>query len=229
MKPPAFEYIAATSLEHALLLLDEHGDEAKVMAGGQSLMPMMNFRLVQPSLIVDISRIPGLDSIEEIGDALHIGALTRHVHLMTAPLVIEHFPIISEAMRHVAHTAIRNRGTIGGSLSHADPAAELPMIAMLLDAKMLIVNKDGRRTVDARDFFVGPLTTVLSGTEFLVAIEFPFLPARTEWAFEEVARRSGDFALAAVGVALEIRDEVVSNVRIAVTGVGEIPLRLQGV
>src|SRR5580698_3403349 len=221
MKPPVFEYIAATSIGMAVAALAEAGGEAKVLAGGQSLMPMLNFRLLRPSILVDINRIPGLGFIEETPDSIRIGALTRHFALETSPLVARHFPVLSCAMTHVAHLAIRNRGTIGGSLSHADPAAELPMLALLLDAKFGIASPSGRRTVAACDFFLDALTVDLGGADMLTEIVLPKLPPRTGWGFEEVARRHGDFALAAVAVTLAVSaGNKVTQARIALTGVG---------
>jgi CO/xanthine dehydrogenase FAD-binding subunit len=225
MKPPVFDYIAATSIDSAVAALAEAGGEAKVLAGGQSLMPMLNFRLLRPSILVDINRIPGLGFIEETPDSIRIGALTRHFALETSPLVARHFPVLSCAMTHVAHLAIRNRGTIGGSLSHADPAAELPMLALLLNAELHIASASGSRTVAARDFFLDTMTVDLDGTELLAEIVLPKLPPRTGWGFEEVARRHGDFALAAVATTLTLSGDRIAQARVALTGVGPTALR----
>src|SRR6478672_2790481 len=162
MKPAAFEYVVANSIDQAVAALAQAGGEAKILAGGQSLVPMLNFRLLRPAVLVDINRIPGLAFIDDVGHAIRIGALTRHFQLETSPLIASHFPVLSCAMTHVAHLAIRNRGTIGGSLSHADPAAELPMMALLLEAELRIVSALGKRTIAARDFFVGALTVDLA-------------------------------------------------------------------
>src|SRR6202140_1275000 len=167
MKPPAFDYIAADSIAMAVAALAAAGDDAKIIAGGQSLVPMLNFRMLRPSILVDINRIAGLDVIEETSGTIRIGALTRHYQLETSPLIARHLPVLSCAMTHVAHLAIRNRGTIGGSLSHADPAAELPMLALLLDAKLHIASASGTRMVAARDFFLDTMTVDLDGTELL--------------------------------------------------------------
>jgi CO/xanthine dehydrogenase FAD-binding subunit len=226
MKPPVFDYIAATSVDMAVAALAEAGGEAKILAGGQSLVPMLNFRLLRPSILVDINRIAGLSSIEETADSIRIGALTRHYQLETSPVIARHFPVVSCAMTHVAHLAIRNRGTIGGSLSHADPAAELPMLALLLDAELHINSTSGQRTVAARDFFLDAMTADLADTDIVTAIVLPKLPPRTGWGFEEVARRHGDFALAAVAAALTVSDGVIAQARIAVTGVGPTALRV---
>ena len=225
MKPPVFDYIAATSIDSAVAALAEAGGEAKVLAGGQSLMPMLNFRLLRPSILVDINRIPGLGFIEETPDSIRIGALTRHFALETSPLVARHFPVLSCAMTHVAHLAIRNRGTIGGSLSHADPAAELPMLALLLNAELHIASASGDRAVAARDFFLDTMTVDLDGTELLTEIVLPKLPPYTGWGFEEVARRHGDFALAAVATTLTLSGDRIAQARIALTGVGPTALR----
>ncbi len=225
MKPPVFDYVAATSIDMAVAALADAGGEAKILAGGQSLMPMLNFRLLRPAVLVDINRIPGLGFIGETVDSIRIGALTRHFALETSPLVARHLPVLSCAMTHVAHLAIRNRGTVGGSLSHADPAAELPMLALLLDAKLHIASASGTRMVAARDFFLDTMTVDLDGTELLTEIVLPKLPLHTGWGFEEVARRHGDFALAAVAATLTVSDGKVAQARIALTGVGPTALR----
>jgi carbon-monoxide dehydrogenase medium subunit len=199
--------------------------DAKIIAGGQSLVPMLNFRLLRPATLVDINRIAGLAFVREGDTAITVGALTRHRELEASPVIARHLPVLSEAMRHVAHLAIRNRGTIGGSLSHADPAAELPMLAMLLDAQLRIVSASGTRTAAARDFFQDALSVDLADDEIVTEIALPMLPAGTGWGFEEVARRSGDFALAAVAATLTLSDGVVAQARIAVTGVAPTPRR----
>jgi carbon-monoxide dehydrogenase medium subunit len=225
MKPPVFDYIAPTSIEAAVAALAEAGGEAKVLAGGQSLMPMLNFRLLRPSTLVDINRIADLSFITETADSIRIGALTRHFALETSPLIAKHFPALSAAMTHVAHLAIRNRGTIGGSLSHADPAAELPMMALLLDAELHVATVSGPRTVAVHDFFLDTMTVALDGAEILTEIVLPKLPLQTGWGFEEVARRHGDFALAAVAVILTLSGGKIAQARIALTGVGPTALR----
>jgi len=225
MKPPAFDYIAADSIAMAVAALAAAGDDAKIIAGGQSLVPMLNFRMLRPSILVDINRIAGLDVIEETSGAIRIGALTRHYQLETSPLIARHLPVLSCAMTHVAHLAIRNRGTIGGSLAHADPAAELPMMALLLDAGLRVASASGERTVAARNFFLGALTVDLAPGEILTGIVLPKLPPRTGWGFEEVARRHGDFALAAVAATLTVSGGAIEQARIALTGVGPTALR----
>ncbi len=220
MKPPVFDYIAATSIDMAAAALAEAGGDGKILAGGQSLMPMLNFRLLRPSILVDINGVPGLGFIEETTDSIRIGALTRHFALETSPLVARHLPVLSCAMTHVAHLAIRNRGTIAGSLSHADPAAELPMMALLLDAELHVASAAGTRVIAARDFFLDTMTVALDSTELLTAIVLPKPPPHTGWGFEEVARRHGDFALAAVAATLTVTGGKIGQARIALTGVG---------
>jgi CO/xanthine dehydrogenase FAD-binding subunit len=225
MKPAAFDYIAVTTIDMAVAALAAAGGEAKILAGGQSLVPMLNFRLIRPSVLVDINGIAGLATIEAAGSSIRIGALVRHYQLETSSLIARHFPVLSCAMTHVAHLAIRNRGTVGGSLSHADPAAELPMLALLLEAKLHIASASGTRTLAARDFFLDALTVDLAGAEILTEIALPKLPPRTGWGFEEVARRHGDFALAAVAATLTVSDGAIGEARIALTGVGPTPVR----
>ena len=225
MKPPPFDYIVAIDRDTALATLARAGGEAKILAGGQSLMPMLNFRLLRPSILVDINRIPDLGFIEETPDSIRIGALTRHFQLETSPIIAQHFPVFSYAVAHVGHLAIRNRGTIGGSLSHADPAAELPMMVVLLDATLRIVSATGSRTVAARDFFLDTMTVDLDGTELLTEIVLRKLPAQTGWGFEEIVRRHGDFAIAAVAATLTLSGSEIVQARIALTGVAPTTLR----
>ena len=229
MKPPPFDYARADSVAEAVSLLAGHGGDAKLLAGGQSLVPMLNFRLVRPSLLVDVNRIPGLSGIEEGSGALRIGALVRHRQLEVSEAVRRRFPVLRAAVRHVAHLAIRNRGTLGGSLAHADPAAELPMMALLLDAKIEASGPAGPRCLEARTFLHSPLATALDDAEMLTRVELPFLPPGTGWGFEEVARRNGDFALAAVAATLTLAaGGKVAEARLAVMGAHDTPLRIDG-
>ena len=228
MKPAAFDYRCPDSLDEALHILADAGEGAKVLAGGQSLLPMLNLRIVRPRLVVDIGRLLELDYLRRAADGgLCIGALTRHRMLESSPLVAAMFPVVAEAMSHVAHLAIRNRGTLGGSLSHADPAAELPLLARLLDATLVVRSAAAERRVAARDFFLGPLTPALQAEELLVAVEIPAL-VHQGWGFDEVARRAGDFALAAAGVVLQVEQGRIACARVALTGVGDVPLRCPG-
>ena len=187
---------------------------------------MLNFRVLNPAALIDINRVPGLDYIEPLGDGLAVGGLVRHHALETSDLVRDRFPVLSSAITHVAHLAIRNRGTIGGSLAHADPAAELPMMARLLDADITVQGSSGARTIGADQFFEGALATVLADDEIVTRVEFPALPPATGWGFEEVARRSGDFALAAAAATVTVSQGVAVEVRIALMGVDETPVRV---
>lgn len=203
MKPAPFEYLAPESLDAALDILATRGGEAKLLAGGQSLIPVMSFRLAQPSLLVDLNRLRELDYVREEGGELRIGAMARQRRLERDPLVARLSPLLREAVPFIAHPQIRNRGTVGGSLAHADPAAELPVVAVALDARLRLRRAAGERWVDARDFFSGLFTTVLEPDEMLVEVALPPPPAsRTGWAFLEVARRHGDYAQ--VGIAARI-------------------------
>ena len=207
-----------------------NSEDAKVIAGGQSLMPMLNFRVVQPSLLVDIGKLVELDFIKEDGQDILIGALTRHNTVAQSDLIIDHLPIMHEALKHVAHLAVRNRGTIGGSLSHADPAAEYPLLSLLLDAIIICESVDGKREISANEFFIGSLSTVIADDEILTQIRFPKIGANTGWAFEEFAQRDGDFALAAVGILVDNDSEGrISNLRVGMMGVGETALRLTSI
>ena len=225
MKPPAFKYVAAGTVEEATAQLAEYGEDARPIAGGQSLVPMMNFRLVSPTVLVDIRGIAPPDAIEEADGHVRIGALTRHRALETSPLIRDRFPVLSAAMTHVAHLAIRNRGTIGGSLCHADPAAELPAMAVLLDARIHVARRNGERIVEAGAFFEGALWTALEDGEIVTQIDIPLLPPGTGWGFHEFARRHGDFGLAGAAVTATGSAGRATEVRIALLGVGETPVR----
>lgn len=225
MKPASFDYVRAESAEHAVQALAAAGGDGKVIAGGQSLMPMMNFRLVKPSVLVDINHIPGLDAVQLRGDKLVLGALVRHRMTAMDPLIAQHVPVLHHAMKHVAHLTVRNRGTFCGSVCHADPAAEMPMMSLLLNGIVHIASPRGERLVEAQDFFVGSLVTVLESDELVTEIEIDTLAAGTGWAFEEFARRHGDYALAAAAVTMQRRGGVALDVRIGLMGVGEMPMR----
>ena len=227
MKPATFEYVVVDSVMKGVTVLSEARGEAKILAGGQSLVPMLNFRLIRPAILVDINRIRELAFIEETGNTIRVGALTRHYELEISPVLAKHLPVVASAMTHVAHLAIRNRGTIGGSLSHADPAAELPMMALLLNARLHVVSSKGERTVAALDFFRDALTVDLGEDEIVTEIHLPKLPPNTGWGFEEVTRRAGDFAVAAVAATVTASDGKIEEVRIALTGVAPTPVRAQ--
>ena len=227
MKPPPFDYAQAESVDEAVSLLARNEGGAKLLAGGQSLVPMLNFRLVEPSLLVDVNHLPGLSGIDEGDGQVTLGALVRHRQIEVSETVRDRFPVLRAAVRHVAHLAIRNRGTLGGSLAHADPAAELPMTALLLDARFEISGPGGPRRLPARDFFHSALTTALGDAEMLTRVELPFLLPGTGWGFEEVARRAGDFALAAAAATLTPgADGNVAEARLAVMGAHDTPLRI---
>lgn len=225
MKPPVFRYVRARSLEEATAELAREGGEAKVLAGGQSLVPMLNFRMAHPSALIDINQIPGLSEIKSESGAVRIGALTRHYAVEMSPLIAQKLPLIAAAAKHVAHVAIRNRGTFAGSLSHADPAAEWPLVARLFDAEIITRTAAGGRTLKAQEFFVTYLTTALAEDEIVTEIRIPEPLPGTGWGFEEMSRRLGDFALAAVGVLLTVRGGLCTQARIAMAGVGVTPLR----
>jgi carbon-monoxide dehydrogenase medium subunit len=224
MKPAPFKYIAVTSLEHALALKAEHGDEARFLAGGQSLIPAMNFRLARPAILIDINGIGALAGVTFNGTT-RIGALTRYRALQRDPAFSRLVPLIGEALPHIAHPQIRNRGTIGGNLSHADPASELPAIALALRARFRVQAAKHERWMEASDFFTGALTTDLRSDEMLTEIDLPSQRSRTGSCFMEIARRRGDFAI--VGVAAQVtlgdRNEC-TDVRLVFCGVGETPV-----
>jgi carbon-monoxide dehydrogenase medium subunit len=226
MKPAKFEYVSPTSVDAAVEALVASNGEGKVLAGGQSLLPLLNFRMARPAVLVDLNGIKGLSYVEERGDRIAIGALTRHRELEQSPLIAARLPVMAAAMRHVAHLAIRNRGTIGGSLSHADPAAELPMLSTFYDARISVQGPAGRRSIAAEEFFVDALTNCLEPDEIVVEIEFPVLQ-HDGWAFEEVARRFGDFALASIAVSVRRGQSALEDARVAVMGVADTPLRLR--
>jgi carbon-monoxide dehydrogenase medium subunit len=198
VKPRPFEYRRAVSLAEVYALLSEHGDEAKIVAGGQSLVPMMNLRLVSPSLLLDIGGIDDLRGITLNGDMLRIGSLVRHRDVASDDLIARHAPLLAKAVEHVAHLAIRNRGTFGGSCCHADPAAEFPACSMLLGAVMEIGSVRGTREVAAADFFHGPFTTAVEPDELLLAVHIPAALPDALFAFHELSRRQGDFALSGI-------------------------------
>jgi carbon-monoxide dehydrogenase medium subunit len=228
MKPALFEYLRPVSIDAALAVLAER-DDAKPLAGGQSLIPAMNFRLAAPAALVDLNELAELAGISEQQGRLRIGAMTRHSAVERDPLVRRLAPLLAEAMEYVAHPQIRNRGTIGGSLAHADPAAELPAVMLALDAVLILRSASGERRVEARDFFTGLFATALAPGELITAIEVPAMSPRTGWAFEEFARRHGDDALVGVA-ALVTLDEAgrCARARLALLSVGDGPVLATG-
>ena len=226
MKPPPFRYYAPGTAAEAVALLREHGPEAKVLAGGQSLLPMMKLRLARPPVLVDINRARELEYLRERDGGLAFGALAR-LYQLQSEAVRARCPILAETARHIAHAAIRHRGTVCGSLAHADPAAELPVLALALEAELTAVGPDGaRRQIPAGEFFLSYFTTSLSSDELLAEARFPFLAPGVGWAFKELSRRPGDFALAAAAVLLTRKEDgTVAGARIALGAVAERAIR----
>ncbi|MEZ0220257.1 FAD binding domain-containing protein [Tardiphaga sp. 1201_B9_N1_1] len=225
MKARAFNYVRASTVVEALKAFEEAGDDASYIAGGQSLVPALALRLQAPQLLIDIAHISTLRGVDLQGDWLRIGALTRHHEVLTDPLIRRHAPLYSEAAPHVAHPAIRNKGTLGGSISHADPASEFPAMTLALGAELEIASRGGVRRVPADDFFLDLFQTAIEPGELLVAIHVPVVQPSHRWAFHELARRRGDFALVGCGILAEFVDDVVKQVRIAFFSVGSTPIR----
>ncbi|MEA2894590.1 MAG: aerobic carbon-monoxide dehydrogenase medium subunit [Bradyrhizobium sp.] len=224
MKASAFAYARATSISNALELLVAHGDRAKVLSGGQSLMPAMNLRLICPELIIDIGALAELRGIAVTGELLRIGALTRHVDLARSPEIAAHAPLLTEAIAHVAHPAIRNRGTLGGSLAHADPASELPACMVALKGTILVRGPAGERRVAAGDFFTGIYQTALSPEELLVAVELPVARKNSTHFFCEFARRHGDYAILGLAAQAIVEGDGFADLRLAFFAVGDRPV-----
>jgi carbon-monoxide dehydrogenase medium subunit len=212
----------------ALEAFASSGEDASYIAGGQSLVPALALRLQAPQLLVDIAHIPSLRGIELQDGWLRIGALTRHHEVLTDPLIRQHAPLYSEAAPHVAHPAIRNKGTIGGSISHADPASEFPAVTLALGAELEIANRDGMRRVPADAFFLDLFQTAIEPGELLIAIHVPIIQVDHRWAFHELARRRGDFALVGCGILARFTDDLVTEIRIALFSVGNTPMRARG-
>ena len=226
MKLPAFEYDCPATLNEAVALLAGHDGEAKPLAGGQSLMPMMAFRIAHPSLLVDLRKLPGLAEIKIGPDGVRLGALVRWRDILDDARLDKAHPLLKEAVSHVAHYQIRNRGTVGGSCAHADPASEMPGIAQTCDAEISVIGKAGARTVKAADFFQGALTTALKPDEIITEIHMPAWPAARRYGFQEFARRRGDFAMAGVALYYDTDGGKAANGHIGVFGVGDCQRRL---
>ena len=225
MKPAPFEYFRPQSLDEALSLLAEHGGDAKALAGGQSLIPAMNFRLAAPSVLVDLNGIGALSYIQDDSGDVRIGGMTRQRMVERSTLVSDRVPLIAETMPHIAHPAIRNRGTIGGSLAHADPAAELPAVMLALKARLTVSSQSGTRDVAADDFFVGLFTTAVQPGELLTDIRIPPPAKRSGFAFKEISRRHGDFALVGVAAVVQLDEKGhCTEARIALLSVGDRPM-----
>jgi len=229
MKPAPFEYYVPDSIEQTVELLHQHGDNAKLLAGGQSLVPAMNFRVVQPAILIDLNRVGELSYIREGDSLLRVGAMTRERQLEFDSAVAKRTPLLTEAAPFIAHPQIRNRGTIGGSIVNADPAAELPVLMLALNARLNARNASGERWVDAQDFFVGMFSTALDPDEILVEIELPFASPRTGWSFMEVAPRAGDYALMGVAalVALDENGRC-TEARLVYLNAGDGPVNAKG-
>jgi carbon-monoxide dehydrogenase medium subunit len=224
MKASAFAYARATSISNALELLAAYGDRAKILSGGQSLMPAMNLRLISPELIVDIGELAELRGITIRGDVLTIGGLTRHVDVLKSPEIAAHAPLLADAISHVAHPAIRNRGTIGGSLAHADPASELPACMLALGATIIVRGSNGERKIAAQEFFTGIYETVLSPQELLLAIELPVARKGSVHFFHEFARRHGDYAIVGLAAQAIVEGDRFADLRLGFFAVGDRPL-----
>jgi aerobic carbon-monoxide dehydrogenase medium subunit len=224
MKPAPFEYHRPASLVEAFDLLERYGDDGRILAGGQSLVPALNMRLATPRAVIDINRLPGLDAIRLAAEGLVLGALARHEAVERSPLVREHAPLLALAMPHVGHEAVRTRGTVGGSLALADPAAELPACAVALDATIRVEGRRGRRDVAAAEFFRGIYTTALEPGELVVEVVIPRAPGWRS-GFQELARRHGDFALAGLAARARVEGSVIGEARLVFFGVGAAPVR----
>lgn len=224
MKPAPFKYVAPESLDDAFTLLRRHGQEGKILAGGQSLVPLLNMRLARPAVLIDLNRVRSLDYIRN-GKEVRIGAMTRQRAAELSPLVRQKLPLLAEAIQYVGHPQIRNRGTVGGSIAHADPSAELPAVLVALDGKVVLQNGRGTRTLGADAFFLTYLTTALQPDELLVEVRIP-AHDHLGTAFLEVARRHGDYALVGVAAVVDWKDERARDVRLTFTGVGGVPVRI---
>ena len=227
MKPSKFAYVNAKTLDEALLSLKQ--PESKIIAGGQSLVPLMNYRLSQPSTLIDISSIIELSQISVQDHKLEIGSLVTHNQAITSKDITKFLPIISFALEHTAHKTIRNSGTIGGSAAHADPSAEWPLLIMLLDCSINIISYKNSRTILAKDFFISELTTDLKEDEIIKSFNFPKIKQNYGWSFEEIVQRSGDFALFSAGSIIEIDHNIIVNSKLCVGGAGETPIRLSNI
>jgi len=227
MKLPAFEYACPATLAEAVALLAAHDGDAKAIAGGQSLVPMLAFRVTAPALLVDLRKLPGLDRIAIGDDGVRLGALVRWRDILDDKRLARAHPLLVAAVRHVAHYQIRNRGTVGGSVAHADPAAEMPGIAVACEAEIAVTGKAGKRTIAAKDFFLGALTTALATDEIITEIRLPAWPAGRRFGFEEFALRRGDFAIAAAAVFYDAdASGRAANAHVGVVGVGDRPARI---
>jgi carbon-monoxide dehydrogenase medium subunit len=227
MKSPDFDYYRAGSLNDALSSLQQHGSDAQLLAGGQSLLAMLNLRMASPRILIDISRIPGLSTIERQGQVLRMGALVTHRQLLDAAEVAASVPLLAQAVPYVAHLAIRNAGTLGGSLALADPAAEYPAVALALQATLIATSLRGERRIAAADYFKGLYQTALAEDEILTAVEFPVAKPEQRFSFQELARRRGDYAMVGVACAVTLSGDRVSAARITFLAMGDGPVLAQ--
>ncbi|MGH7392827.1 MAG: FAD binding domain-containing protein [Candidatus Rokuibacteriota bacterium] len=227
MKPPRFDYHAPRTVEEALDALARYDGEAKVLAGGQSLMPLLNFRLSRPAALVDLNRIPALAYVKEVDGQVRFGAMTRQRTVEFSPVVAARLPLLAEATRWVGHLPIRTRGTIGGSMAHADPSAEYPAVLTALEGEVVARGHKGERTLTASDLFQTYLTTSLAPDEILTEVRLPATPAGAGWAFEEFARRHGDFAIVGIAAMVVLDGGRCAKARLATAGAGPVPVRLR--
>ncbi|HEY2596954.1 MAG TPA: xanthine dehydrogenase family protein subunit M [Candidatus Dormibacteraeota bacterium] len=225
MKPSDFRYTVPATVDEAVSLLSREGGAGKVLAGGQSLVPLMNLRLAAPTLLVDLNRNPDLQFVRDRDDVLSIGSMTRHHEVATNALVAKRLGLLAHAASLIGYPAIRNRGTLGGSLAHADPAAEMPLVALTLDAELVAVGPGGRRTIPAAEFFGGFFTTALEPAEVLTEIHFQIGGTTEPWAFKEHARKTGDFAVAAVAATATLGGGRVQRLRVGIAGTSDRPIR----
>lgn len=229
MKAPLFDYVKPTSLDEVFSLLEQHADGARIIAGGQTLLATLNMRLSEPKLLIDIRGVPGLSGISLQENSVRIGAMTRHSEIEESQLIARHMPLLAMTAPHVAHKAIRNKGTLGGSIAFADPAAEWPCCAVALDAVIVLASKRGLRRVNAIDFFQELYTTHMAADEIIVACEFPLQRINTRCAFDELARRHGDYAIVGLAAVAQVTEETLSQLRLVFLGVGNIPMRAKTV
>jgi carbon-monoxide dehydrogenase medium subunit len=225
MKAPPFDYLKPSTLTEVFSLLQQHGDTARILAGGQTLLATLNMRLSEPGVLIDLRDVPGLHGISLQAHCVRIGAMTTHSEIEDSPLLASHAPLLSAAAPHVAHRAIRNRGTLGGSLAFADPAAEWPACAVALNAVLVLASMRGQRRVHAADFFRELYSTALAPDEIITACEFPLTPPNMRFTFDELARRHGDYAIVGLAAAARLDDGVLSAIRLVFLGTGNIPIR----
>ncbi len=228
MKPPKFDYHAPRTVDEALALLGRYGGDAKVLAGGQSLMPLLNFRLARPAALVDLNRIPSLAFIEESGGHVRLGAMTRQRTIEFSPVVAQRLPLLKEATRWVGHLPIRTRGTVGGSIAHADPSAEYPAVLTALEGEVVARGAKGERVIKAADLFQTYLTTNLTPDEILTEVRLPVMAAGTGFALEEFSRRHGDFAIIGIAAVIVLDGQRCKTARLATAGAGPVPVRRLG-